>query len=59
VVDKLMSQLGVLVLEYLSFVGLPIYNVLEVLFRSLQLLNSRFKICRQLNAMSDYSKVFQ
>ena len=58
-VDTLMAQLGVLVLEYLSFVGLPIYNILEVRFRSLQLVNSCLKICRELDAMSDYSKVLQ
>jgi hypothetical protein len=38
---------------------LLIHIVLKVSLRSLQLVNSCLKICRQPNAVSDYSKVLQ
>jgi hypothetical protein len=57
--DTLMAQLGVLILKYLSLVGLTVHDVLEVSLRCLQLVDLCLKICRQLDAMLDYSKVLQ
>jgi hypothetical protein len=50
-----MAQLCVLVLKYLSLIGLPVHNVLEVRLGSLQLVDPLLKICRQLVTASDHS----
>jgi hypothetical protein len=58
VLDTLMAQLSVLILKYLSFVGLAVHDVLQIHLRSLQLVDPCFKICRQLVTVSDYSQVW-
>jgi hypothetical protein len=59
VMNALMSQLFVLILKFLLGIGLPVHDVLQVGLRCLQLVNTCFKLCRQLNTMSDYNKVPQ
>jgi hypothetical protein len=36
-----------------------VHDVLQVCLRRLQLVDPYLKLCRQLNTMSDYSKVLQ
>jgi hypothetical protein len=54
-----MAQLSVLILKYLSLVGLVVHDVLEVRLRCLQLVDLYLKIYRQLVTVSDYSHVLQ
>jgi hypothetical protein len=55
--DTLMAKLSILILKYLSLVGLTVHYVLEVRLRCLQLVDLFLKICRQLVTVSDYSQV--
>jgi hypothetical protein len=47
VMNALMSQLFVLILKFLSGIGLLVHDVLQVGLRCLQLVNTCFKLCRQ------------
>jgi hypothetical protein len=49
VLDTLMAQLCILLLKYLSLVGISVHDVLEVRLGSFHLVNPCLKICRQLN----------
>jgi hypothetical protein len=51
VLDTLMAQLSVVILKYLSLVGLAVHDVLEVHLRCLQLVDLCLKICRQLDTV--------
>jgi hypothetical protein len=59
VCDALMAQLSILIFQYLCLVSLSVHHVLVVRLRCFQLVNPCLKICRQLDAISDYSKVLQ
>jgi hypothetical protein len=59
VIDALMTQLFVLILKYLSGIGLSVHDVLQVCLRHLLLVDPCLKLCRQLNTLSDYSMVPQ
>jgi hypothetical protein len=54
-----MTQLFVLVLKYLSSIGLLVHDVLQVRLRRLQLVNPCLNLCRQLSTLLDHSKVPQ
>jgi hypothetical protein len=59
VMNALASQFFELILKYLSIIGLPVHDVLQVSLRCLQLVNTCFKLCRQLNTASNNNKASQ